>query len=101
MATEGNRDVTGVPVAFLCSAVRLRGDDDMADVHCWKDQLEHVSETHGFGSDEWAECQLGSGGTCLLEHGHDGPHEFTPDDQFGVSFSEPTSAATEPAAEAG
>ena len=57
-------------------------------LHCWKDQREHVEETYGWGSDEWVATWLDDavGGTCILEAGHDGPHEFTPDDQIGVTF---------------
>ena len=27
-------------------------------------------------------------GTCMLPAGHEGPHEFTPDDQIEVTFKE-------------
>lgn len=58
----------------------------MRVLHCWKDQREHVVETHGWGSDEHvATCQT-NGGTCMLPAGHPEPHDFTPDDQIGVSF---------------
>ena len=54
--------------------------------HCWKDEREHIEEAYGVGSDEWHAGFDGPGGTCLLLDGHDGPHEFTPDDEITVSF---------------
>ena len=55
-------------------------------VHCWKDQGEHVEETEGFDAYiEFAYVQ-DKHGACMLPRGHVGPHEFTPDDQIGVSF---------------
>ena len=40
-------------------------------VHCWEG---------GPDTDD------GCGQTCMLLLGHDGPHEWTRDDQIGVSF---------------
>lgn len=40
-------------------------------VHCWED-----------GPRETDDC----GTTCMLLHGHDGPHEWTRDDEIGVLF---------------
>jgi len=40
-------------------------------VHCWED---------GPTDDNW------TGSTCMLWDGHRGPHEFTPDNQIGISF---------------
>ena len=39
--------------------------------HCWED-----------GPLEEDGCST----TCMLERGHEGPHEWTRDDQIGVSF---------------
>jgi hypothetical protein len=58
----------------------------MGELHCWKDQREHVEETEGQGSEAWTATWVDGDGTCMLAAGHDGPHEFTPDDQIGVSF---------------
>lgn len=58
----------------------------MAKPHCWKDKTEHITDLHGFGSDEWAESFNEPSATCMLESGHEGPHEFVPDSQIGVTF---------------
>jgi len=65
-------------------------------LHCWKDRKEATEETyeseHGagsfFGSDAWVNTWHDDwkNGTCMLEAGHDGPHDFTDDDDIGVSF---------------
>ena len=52
--------------------------------HCWADYHEQFP----FGSHEWAEHYLDTSATCLLQEGHDGPHEWTPDDQIVVTFPE-------------
>lgn len=57
-------------------------------LHCWKDQREHIEETYGVGSDEWCASFDGPGGTCMLEDGHPGPHQFTDDDEICVAFVE-------------
>ena len=62
--------------------------------HCWQGKGDWIAETFGENSPEydafvderWSEG--GCDSTCLLEKGHDGPHEFTPDNQIRVSFSE-------------
>ena len=56
-------------------------------IHCWADKLEIVTEEYGIGSDEWAEAIV-NGSTCLLEDGHPGPHEWTPDETIMVTFKE-------------
>jgi len=56
--------------------------------HCWKDYREHIEETCGVGSDAWNASFDRSGGTCMLPEGHDGPHEFTADDQIMVVVGE-------------
>jgi len=58
-------------------------------MHCWKDRHEHVTETHGFGSDEWIASFCEPGATCMLDAGHGGPHEWTDDGDIGVSFAAP------------
>jgi hypothetical protein len=54
--------------------------------HCWKDRGEWAQEEFGFGSQEWVESYLFGGCTCLLEDGHAGPHEWTPDGDIKVEF---------------
>ena len=65
-------------------------------LHCWTGRKEWTEEAyekeHGAGSwwgsdahvatyaDDWKD------GTCMLEAGHDGPHDFTNDDEIGVRF---------------
>jgi hypothetical protein len=62
----------------------------MRVLHCWKDRQAHIEETYGFHSDEHIATYLDDfvDGTCMLPTGHEGPHEFTPDDQIGVTFRE-------------
>ena len=57
-------------------------------LHCWTDEREHAEEVHGRLSPQWAEVWFRDvSGTCMLPQGHDGPHQFTPDDQIGVTFA--------------
>ena len=56
-------------------------------LHCWKDKIEWSEETYGFGSAEWAEAIL-HGGTCMLQDGHDGDHEFVADNDVVIEFIE-------------
>jgi len=60
----------------------------MADLHCWEDRKSYVQETYGWGSPEHIETYSDDwrDGTCMLAAGHDGPHEFTPDDETTVEF---------------
>ncbi len=57
-------------------------------LRCWKDKREAIAEKFGDDSEEyWATFQEDYvSGSCMLEAGHDGPHEFTPDDEIGVRF---------------
>jgi hypothetical protein len=55
-------------------------------LHCWKDRSEHAEHVHGWGSDPYWAAVFNSG-TCMLEAGHEGDHEFTPDHEIGVTFS--------------
>lgn len=40
-------------------------------VHCWED---------------WQDEDTGQSYTCLLEDGHDGEHEWTPDGEIRIKF---------------
>jgi hypothetical protein len=62
---------------------RATGQPGGVMVHCWQGKREHTE----FGSQEWHDTFLDDGdGTCMLDDGHDGPHEFTPDSQIIVQF---------------
>jgi hypothetical protein len=52
--------------------------------HCWQGYHEQWPD----GSDEWARHYHEPSATCLLPKGHEGPHQFTPDDQIIVQFPE-------------
>lgn len=57
--------------------------------HCWKDLGEHLEETNVDAYHEWYGSRYPDsplGATCMLPDGHVGPHEFTPDNQIGVTF---------------
>lgn len=56
-------------------------------LHCWKDRLAWIEDVHGHGSDEWCAAYDKPSATCMLEDGHDGPHEFMPDSDIAVSFA--------------
>lgn len=56
-------------------------------LHCWMDYRTWAEEQHGFHSDEHLSTYSEPGKTCLLEDGHDGPHEWTPDSDITVSFA--------------
>jgi hypothetical protein len=60
---------------------------DMRILHCWKGKRDHIDETGGWGTDEyWATYEDGGDGTCMLSAGHPEPHDFTPDEQIGITF---------------
>lgn len=61
----------------------------MAKLHCWKSKLEWLSETYGDDSDEYLSGLVSEDGasTCMLERGHDGPHEWTPDGEILITFA--------------
>lgn len=52
-------------------------------VHCWADRAECAE----YLSEEWALASVDSA-TCLLPAGHDGPHEWTPDEHITITFKE-------------
>lgn len=57
-------------------------------MHCWKDKREWALETFGEHSDEHLATHMdGGNATCLLEDGHEGPHEWTADGDIVVSFA--------------
>jgi hypothetical protein len=66
----------------------------MANLHCWKDEAEHLADLYGWGTAEywdawsklWPNPDLYVGGTCMLPDGHKEPHEFIRDDKIGVKF---------------
>lgn len=46
--------------------------EELACIHCW---------------DDGPPAEDGCGTTCMLLDGHDGPHEWTRDDQIRASFA--------------
>jgi hypothetical protein len=50
--------------------------------HCWTSRLECCE----WGSDEWFRTLDEEPATCLLAEGHEGPHEWTPDEEIVVEF---------------
>jgi hypothetical protein len=53
-------------------------------LHCWHDGpsiVEWMEANPDADIDEYVSS------TCMLERDHEGPHEFTPDDQIGISFA--------------
>ena len=56
-----------------------------AVLHCWAGKLDGLEA----GTEAWAEAyhrEFEGEGTCMLERGHGGPHEFWPDGDIGVEF---------------
>ena len=51
--------------------------------HCWAD----LQSQFEIGTAEWVQVLVAGNATCLLAAGHDGPHEWTPDTEFGVCFT--------------
>ena len=54
-------------------------------LHCWKDKTDFAVKTFGVDSPEYWDAIINSG-TCMLEHGHDGPCDFTEDSQIAITF---------------
>jgi hypothetical protein len=58
--------------------------DPTRPLHCWADY--HASLE--WGSEEWVRASVErADATCLLEKGHTGPHEWTPDEGLVVTFA--------------
>ena len=58
--------------------------------HCWHGRIQDIEERFGSNSAEYL-ATFAEGfmdGSCMLEDGHDGPHEFVDDDKIGVTFEE-------------
>jgi hypothetical protein len=56
--------------------------------HCWAGKSDYYEALYGFMSPEHAAVYFEDGSTCLLDDGHDGPHEWTPDNAIGITFAE-------------
>lgn len=54
--------------------------------HCWYDYRTHLEETGKIYSQEWADTYLSGNLTCMAEAGHEGDHEFVPDESIEVAF---------------
>ena len=59
-------------------------------LHCWADEADYAANEHGWCSDEHIDVLRRGNGTCMLEAGHDGPHEWTPDADIEITVSEET-----------
>lgn len=60
-------------------------------MHCWKGRLEHMATLPEYDSHwyaRWLAGEFGADGTCMLEAGHEGDHDFMPDDEIRVAFAE-------------
>ena len=56
--------------------------------HCWADEGASLEWLSDAWLEYWTRREGGqSGGTCLLEAGHDGPHAWMRDDEIVVEFS--------------
>lgn len=56
--------------------------------HCWKDKREWIEEEHGSLSPEMMADLFQNTATCMLEDGHAGPHEWTPDNDITITFAQ-------------
>lgn len=54
-------------------------------VHCWASKCDVVGWEEFYSHLE-EDNPEGIDSTCLLEDGHEGPHEWVRDDRFGVEF---------------
>jgi hypothetical protein len=55
--------------------------------HCWKNREDLVEEVFGCDSPEyWQFVASGKRGTCMLQDGHPGPHEWTDDSEIVISL---------------
>ena len=50
-------------------------------LHCWHGNTDDLK----VGTDEWAKA-FSEPATCMLEAGHGGPHEYTPDGEIEIEF---------------
>ena len=58
--------------------------------YCWMGKREWIESEYGYMSDEYVNYvgrDDGPNETCTLEDGHEGPHEWTPNDQIFLTFS--------------
>jgi hypothetical protein len=55
-------------------------------LHCWEDRHDFETRDVAIGSDAWVASHFKPNATCMLEDGHDGPHEWTDDGDIGVRF---------------
>lgn len=53
------------------------------NAHCWEDGPK-ICREHGVACDDFR-CET-VGTSCMLEDGHEGPHEFCRDDEITVAF---------------
>jgi hypothetical protein len=71
----------------LADGCTMTVNDGSVDLHCWTGRRDWIEERYGSNSDEWAATWNDDGdSTCMLEAGHSGDHDWTPDRRIGVSF---------------
>ena len=55
--------------------------------HCWKDEKEWLAKVYGEDSKKYLDAEKqGVSRVCMLEDGHDGPHEWTSYDDVVIYF---------------
>jgi hypothetical protein len=59
----------------------------LAMKHCWKSKAEQYLGNEVNCSRRRRRLEQEEPATCMLEYGHDGPHEFTPDKNITVRFT--------------
>ena len=64
--------------------MRTEGPEDAR--HCWADYRGSLDLETDAGLAAWYQSWVTGTATCLLAAGHAGPHEWTPDDEIGVTF---------------
>ena len=59
-----------------------------AQLHCWESESEWIEDTYGPYSIEKSEYyeREGCPRTCMLPLDHEGPHEWTADDEIMITF---------------
>jgi hypothetical protein len=58
-------------------------------IHCWNGERDWIEKKFGYLSEEHLKTyeDSWSGGTCMLEDGHEGDCDFTPSDEIVINFA--------------
>jgi len=54
--------------------------------HCWEDKAEYIREN--YGKTDAYYYAIEHNGTCMLEAGHEEPHDFIADENLVIDFNE-------------